>query len=248
MTPPKTDPIYAIGDIHGQLTMLEDALARIVSDGGPDARVVFLGDLVDRGPDSRGVIDLLARGVAEGRNWTVLKGNHDRMFARFLAPTPVMETGLLVGWDWFHENLGGRETLASYGVMITDQTRIHAAHAEARAAVPRSHIDFMSGLPTHLVFQDKLFVHAGIRPGIALESQTEDDLVWIREPFLGHSGPHPWLVVHGHTPLPQARHFGNRIDLDSGAGFGRPLTAAVIDEDGVFLLGPTGRTPLRPDH
>ena len=89
-------------------------------------------------------------------------------------------------------------------------------------------------------------MHAGIRPGLALADQVEDDLIWIRDPFLTSPDPHPWIVVHGHTALKTATHFGNRIDLDSGAGYGRPLSVAAFDGDGVFLLTERGREPLRP--
>ena len=108
-----TSPIYAIGDIHGQLAMLEQALALIEADGGADARIVFLGDYTDRGSDSRGVIERLVQGQAAGRNWVFLKGNHDRMFSMVSrglrrATTPR----LLVGYHWLHERIGGIETLA----------------------------------------------------------------------------------------------------------------------------------------
>ena len=112
--------IYAIGDIHGQLAMLEDALRRIEADGGPDARIVFLGDYTDRGPNSRGVIERLAQGKAEARNWVFLMGNHDRMFSMFLADYPRNDDRLLVGYHWLHPRIGGIETLASYGIEVPE--------------------------------------------------------------------------------------------------------------------------------
>lgn len=242
-----TAPIYAIGDIHGHLDMLETALARIERDGGPDARVVFLGDLVDRGPDSRGVVELLSNGVAAGRNWVVLKGNHDRMYSMFLGEHPRSDPRLIVGWDWFHENLGGRQTLASYEVTVEDRSRTYEIHQAARAAVPQAHIDFMANLPSHHLEDGKLFVHAGIRPGVALAEQTDDDLLWIRGEFLMDQTTHPFLVVHGHTPQESAKHMGNRVNLDSGAAWGRPLTAAAFEGDQVWTLTDTARKPLTPD-
>lgn len=241
------DPVYAIGDIHGQKTMLEDALARIEADGGPDARVVFLGDYVDRGPDSRGVLDTLVAGQEAGRNWVFLKGNHDRLFEWFIAPPgPRTDPHLLVGYHWFHPRLGGTDTALSYGVTLPDKVRQKELAAELRAAVPHAHLEFLRGLHLSHGAAGKIFVHAGLRPGVALADQDEDDLLWIREPFLDDPRDHGALVVHGHTALDDPAHHGNRVNLDSGAGYGRPLTAAVFDTDGVFVLEPTGRRPLAP--
>lgn len=239
-------PIYAIGDIHGQREMLETALERIESDGGPDARIVFLGDYCDRGPDSRGVIELLQQGKAEGRNWVTLMGNHDRMFSMFLEDYPRTDSQLLVGYHWLHPRIGGVETLASYGVDVADRERTFAVHERAQAQVPQNHIDFMDDLPSHHQEGDFLFVHAGIRPGVALADQDIEDKIWIRGEFLDHQDPHPWLVVHGHTQVPHPEHCGNRVNLDSGAGFGRPLTAAVFQGGEIWVLGTDGRVPLLP--
>ncbi|OUS38087.1 serine/threonine protein phosphatase [Rhodobacterales bacterium 56_14_T64] len=242
-----TTPIYAIGDIHGQREMLVAALQRIEADGGPDARIVFLGDYTDRGPDSRGVIDLLQKGQAEGRNWVTLLGNHDRMFSMFLEDYPRTDSQLLVGYDWLHPRIGGVETLASYGVEIVDGDRTNEVHSRACAAVPQPHLDFLATLPSHHQEGELLFVHAGIRPDVALAEQSEDDKVWIRREFLNHSNPHPWLVVHGHTQVPAPEHHGNRVNLDSGAGYGRPLTAAVFEGRSAWVLNDAGRVALLPD-
>ncbi|WP_406646746.1 metallophosphoesterase family protein [Aliisedimentitalea scapharcae] len=241
-----TRPIYAIGDIHGQRDMLDTALARIETDGGPDARVVFLGDYTDRGPDSRGVIDRLIQGQQEGRDWTMLLGNHDRMFSMFVEEYPRNDSQLLVGYHWLHDRLGGVETLASYGVPVGDGDRIFRIHAQARAAVPRAHVDFLNSLKPYHQDGELLFVHAGIRPGIALADQTEDDLIWIRHDFLNDQTVHPWLVVHGHTPAKQAEHRGNRVNLDQGAGYGHPLACAVFEGRSCALLTDHGRVPLLP--
>jgi serine/threonine protein phosphatase 1 len=240
------DRIYAIGDIHGQLAMLEEALARIEADGGPDARIVFLGDYTDRGPDSRGVIERLMQGQAEGRNWICLKGNHDRMFSMFLEEYPRNDSQLLVGYHWLHERLGGIETLQSYGVEVSEGDRIYQVHKRARAAVPQAHLAFLAALQPCLQEGGLLFVHAGIRPGLPLEQQSEDDLIWIRQEFLNDERAHPWLVVHGHTPAKQAEHRVNRINLDSGAGYGRPLSTAVFEGRECWLLTENGRQPLFP--
>jgi len=238
--------IYAVGDIHGQLGMLEDALAKIENDGGPNAQVIFLGDLVDRGPDSRGVIELLSQGVAEGRNWTVLKGNHDRLYSYFLRPQPIVDTQILVGYHWLHPRIGGVGTLESYGIKVPEQVRYYQLLPEALAVVPQSHIDFMNGLPTHHQLGELLFVHAGLRPGIPLEDQSEDDKIWIRGEFHNYTDPWPWLVVHGHTPVQQPTHYGNRVNLDSGAGYDRPMTTAVFEGRDCFILDSDGRRKLTP--
>lgn len=243
-----TTPIYAIGDIHGQLDMLETALTRIEADGGRDARVVFLGDYTDRGPDSAGVLDLLIKGQAEGRDWITIKGNHDRMFSLFMQDYPMNDERLLVGYHWLHERIGGIETLASYRVEVPERTRIYEVHAAARAAVPQAHIDFLAGLQVTHQQGDLLFVHAGIRPEIPLSAQTEDDLIWIRDSFHKYTAPHPYLVVHGHTPVKAATHYGNRVNLDAGAGYGQPLVTAVFEGNACWQLTDQGRVPLSPDE
>jgi len=239
-----THPVYAIGDIHGQLGMLEDALAMVDADGGSNAHVVFLGDYVDRGPSSRGVMDTLIVGMAAGRNWTPLKGNHDRMFQWFMEDVPRHDSHLLVGYHWFHDRLGGVETMASYGVRFGDQTRLKDVHARAKDVVPQSHVDFLNTLALTHETDDLFFAHAGIRPGVPLSDQTEEDLVWIRQEFHDYNGPHPKVIVHGHTPVPQATDYGNRINLDSGAGYNKPLSSAVFEGSDSWLLTPKGRVPI----
>lgn len=241
-----TRPIYAIGDIHGQLGMLETALTLIEQDGGPDARIVFLGDYVDRGPDSRAVIERIRTGVEAGRDWIALLGNHDRMFSMFMEDYPRNDARLLVGYHWLHDRIGGVETLASYGVEVADGDRIYQVHANARASVPQEHLDFLAALKPYHQEGDLLFVHAGIRPGVALQDQSTDDLIWIRQEFLNDQTLHPWLVVHGHTPAKQAEHRGNRINLDAGAGYGRPLVSAVFEGRDCWLLTEEGRVSLLP--
>jgi serine/threonine protein phosphatase 1 len=238
-------PIYAVGDIHGQLDMLETALRHIESDGGPDARIVFLGDLVDRGDSSAQVIERLRAGQAEGRNWTVLCGNHDDLFAGFLRTGAVEDARIKSGVPWTGPRLGGLATLASYGMTDLDRPA-PALWAEAKSVVPSAHLTYLESLPDHLLIDDLLFVHAGIRPGISLANQTRDDMKWIRQEFLDDPRQHPWLVVHGHTAIQAAEHRGNRVNLDSGAGYGRPITAAVFENGRVWTLDAMGRMPLDP--
>ncbi|MEX0351017.1 MAG: metallophosphoesterase family protein [Paracoccaceae bacterium] len=241
-----TDPIYAIGDIHGRLEELHHALDLIEADGGPDARIVFLGDYVDRGPDSRGVIELLIEGQRAGRDWITLLGNHDRMFAWFMEDVPRHDPHLLIGYHWLHDRLGGIETLQSYGVNYEEHARLEDLHAAAKAVVPQAHVDFLRGLRPMYETPDIAFVHAGIRPGVALAEQNENDLVWIRQSFHADLEPHPKLIVHGHTPVDIPSHYGNRINLDSGAGYGRSLTAAVFEGRDCWLLSNGGRLALLP--
>lgn len=235
---------YAIGDIHGQLGMLEAAHARIARDraetGDADAPVVHLGDLVDRGPDSRGVIDFLMEGIAGGAPWMALKGNHEAMFLDLLAGTG--ETAE----SYFGERTGGLATVASYGVRTGAFRSRRAIAEEARAAVPDSHRRFLADLPLLRAAPGLLFVHAGIRPGVPITLQEPQDLLWIRGAFLESSIGHGALVVHGHTPVEAPEHRGNRVNLDTGAGFGRRLTAAVFEGTEVWVLGDKGREALRP--
>lgn len=235
-------PIYAIGDIHGQKAMLEDALARIEGDGG--GRVVFLGDYIDRGPDSRGVIDTLIAGRDAGRDWVFLKGNHDRMLEWYLETPPRHDPHLLIGYHWFHERIGGRETVESYGVTQIDGRRMFEMAEQLRQTVPVAHGDFLRALRLLHREDGLVFVHAGLRPGVPLDQQSETDLLWIRDAFHDDPRDHGALVVHGHTPVDSARHYGNRVNLDTGAGYGKPLSTAVFEDGKVWLLTERGRQPL----
>ena len=241
------DPIYAIGDIHGQLEELDRVLDLIEADGGRDAPIVFLGDYVDRGPQSKEVVQRLIDGVAEGRNWHCIKGNHDRYLTRFLRDMTVYDPNTRSGLFWLNSRLGGDKTLCSYGVIAEDGAPLEPIHTEARAAVPQSHLDFLQGLPLVHETEKLLFVHAGIRPGVALAAQREDDLVWIRDGFLDHDAPFEKLVVHGHTALEFPQHAGSRVNLDGGAGYFRPLHAAVFEGTSCWLLSESGRSRLTPE-
>lgn len=235
-------PIYVIPDIHGQLAMLDEALARVEADGGADAQIVFLGDYVDRGPDSRGVIERLIEGQAQGRNWIPLRGNHDQMFLDFLTDAVIGNDRFSnPDYTWLHNRLGGVETLASYGV---ESSESHPNHETALARVPDAHRNWLEKLPYTHETPELLFVHAGIIPELPLDHQPHEDLIWIRGPFLDHPAPHPWLIVHGHTALKHPRHHGNRINLDGGAGWGRPLWPAVFEGRTCWLLSKNGRVAL----
>ena len=240
---------YAIGDIHGHLDLLEAAHERIAADMAREghAAVIHVGDLVDRGENSRGVIDFLMAGQARGADWVVLKGNHDRMFTRFLQDPAESEPGLRAELSWLHPRLGGGPTLASYGVHAPTDRPVAAVHADAVDAVPQAHRDWLEARPAQHRLGCCLYVHAGIRPGVAFEDQTETDLVWIREPFLSNPTDHGALIVHGHTALDAATHYGNRLNLDSGAAYGGPLSAVAIEGRKAWLLTPEGRVALLPE-
>lgn len=238
--------LYAIGDIHGHLKLLQAAHDLIADDMARhgQGQVIHVGDLVDRGPDSCGVIDYLCRGQARGEDWVVLKGNHDRMFRRFLDNPDEPESGLRSTFSWLHPQIGGPATLASYGVSRAADRPIPKVHADALAAIPQAHRDFLAALPAMHRAGDSLFVHAGLRPGVPLDQQSETDLVWIRDLFLIEVESFGPLVVHGHTAIDQATHYGNRINLDSGAAYGGPLSAVVIEGREAALLTPQGRKKL----
>ena len=237
--------VYAIGDIHGQTGLLRQAHARIDADGGAGAPVVHLGDLVDRGPDSRGVIQALIEGQAAGRDWRVVMGNHDREFLMFLRDPDWIDPGLSSQRHWVdHPHLGAAATLASYGL---DPSLPRAElHAAALAAVPGDHVQWLARLPHWHLHPLALFVHAGIRPGIDLQDQTQQDCVWIRRGFLDDRTDHGPLVVHGHTPVDAPTHYGNRLNIDTGAAYGGPLTVIVIERGGIWTLGEDGRQPVHP--
>ncbi len=239
---------YAIGDIHGHLDLLRVAHDWIEADrareGAREAPVVHVGDLVDRGPDSAGVVAYLREGQQAGQNWVVLKGNHDRMFARFLHDPLEPEPGLRSALSWLHPRLGGGETLESYGVRSASDRPVAKVHADALTVVPEADIAFIEALPTWHRRGDVVFVHAGIRPGVPMDQQAETDLVWIRDGFLEDTRDHGFVVVHGHTALPEATNYGNRVNIDSSAAYGGPLTAVVLEGQQVWTLGPEGRSAL----
>lgn len=258
--------IYAIGDIHGYSGALDRALALVERDGGPEAPIVFLGDLVDRGPDSRGVIERLMTGCAEGRPWRVVFGNHDRMFLRFVTGGIVHDAAIASGKGWLHPALGGPTTILSYlpdldldhpdwhganaflrdGLDGADPSLTHLVYQALREAVPIAQTDWIAANPRMVTAQGLVFVHAGLRPGVALDRQAEDDLIWIRGDWLTDRRDYGNLVVHGHTALDHPKHYGNRLNVDGGAGFGRPLVPVAIEGREAWALTDEGRVPLRP--
>ncbi|HVC61307.1 MAG TPA: metallophosphoesterase [Acetobacteraceae bacterium] len=219
--------VYAIGDVHGckpQLAALHAAVAAdLAARPIGAARLIHLGDYIDLGPDSAGVIELLAAGPPIPGAATVnLLGDHERMLLQALGGDRAAAT------DWLWS--GGRDTLASWGI-AADLPR------EAwEAALPATHLKFLRSLAWSHREGDYLFVHAGIRPGVALARQARDDLLTIRQPFLWTEQNLGVVVVHGHSTNPAPVVTANRIGLDTGAGNGGKLTCAVLEEDRVGFL------------
>lgn len=262
-----TNPIYAVGDIHGYKSRLDEALEKIDRDGGRDARVVFLGDYCDRGPDTRGVIDTFLRGIIDGRDWIFLKGNHDRLFEWFLRDGETKDPNIQSGILWLNERMGGEKTLAaymdlpcflnekgggvqtltSYGLEPMPSDLLKDTIAAANAAVPREHKEFIANLPLSHMENGIFFCHAGIRPGVPFGEQVEEDLIWIRDGWLDNTDDHGALVVHGHTLLDYPKHYGNRVNLDGGTAWGAPLYPAVFEGGKSWLLTDAGREPLVPN-
>ncbi|WP_132546301.1 metallophosphoesterase family protein [Rhodovulum euryhalinum] len=237
---------YAIGDIHGQLARLQAAHALVAADrarvGDDTAPLVHLGDYVDRGPDSRGVLDYLVQGLAAGENWVLLRGNHDAVMRDFLG-SDVADADVA---GWLSGRFGGRETLASYGITAAADGGTAALRRRARDAVPAAQRALLDALAPFHHRGEVFFCHAGIRPGVPLDAQDEQDLIWIRGEFLDDRRDHGALIVHGHTPVDRVEHHGNRVDLDTGAGYGGPVSAVVIEGRDVVLLTPGGRMPVPP--
>ena len=224
--------LYAIGDIHGCIGELNRVLADIADDlerrPHPDPLVIFLGDYTDRGPDSRGTIDRLIEVRDSALPSAFLFGNHDQRFLAFLDEPEAMSTEK---YHWLDAALGGDKTVASYGVPNADLTTLTDTHEAFSAAVPSAHIAFLREAEVYKQVGTYTFVHAGIRPGVAMPDQDVEDLIWIRDPFLHFKGDHGFVVVHGHTPVKRIENRGNRIDVDTGAVFGRHLSCLVLEDD-----------------
>ena len=241
--------VYAVGDIHGQLDALKRSYARIsedrIANKAPASPIVLIGDYVDRGPDARGVLDWLVRTSKDDPTLICLKGNHDRMMCKYLRPQNYVGS-FDENFDWLSENIGGMSTLESYGVKSRGVRRAQNLLRDAQAAVPAAHLDFLESLPLTYRTPALFFAHAGIRPGVALDQQIEQDLIWIRGEFLNDPSDHGALIVHGHTPVREITHSGNHLNIDTGAAYGRALSIVVIEGRDVFELSEDGRRPV-PD-
>ena len=225
---------YVVGDVHGRLDLLEDLLAKIHAElqHRPPAStlLVFVGDLIDRGPRSAQVLERLRTYSRDGVRTVFLLGNHEEVLLRILSG----QAELISKWCSF----GGAECLASYGVdaAALTQTGSQDALALIRGAIPDSPVEFLESFADSCRFGDYLFVHAGIRPGIALDQQRQADLRWIRQPFLGDESDHGFIVVHGHTIMEDVDERPNRIGIDTGAYRTGVLTALAIEGTERWLL------------
>ena len=232
---PDGERVYAVGDVHGHLGCLDRIEAKIVADISDRppigcATVIFLGDYIDRGDDSRGVIERLTSRRFAGLPARFLIGNHEDAMLHFLA-SPRDSA------DWL--SFGGAATLASYGIRVGGSPA--AGHMSSLAeqlgkALPESHLQFLRDLELFILIGDFLFVHAGIRPNVALQRQTRRDMLTIREPFLSHHDVMPWRVVHGHTIVDVPTIARNKISLDTGAYATGSLTCAAIEGNEVRIL------------
>ena len=228
---PADTRIYAVGDIHGRADLLNDITARIDDDvrRRPIAHTVevYLGDYIDRGPDSRTVIDLLAVRLVATRA-VCLRGNHEAVMEGFLEDPAILP---------YWEQLGGMQTLASYGIELNDENETALnVHRRFVEAFPRAHELFMQCLRHQFSCGDFLFVHAGIRPDIPIEHQDINDLIWIRSEFLDSTQKHERFIVHGHTPVPHPDIRHNRINIDTCAWRTGTLTCIAIEGSTILFL------------
>lgn len=224
---PEGERVYAIGDVHGRADLLESLLTKIAEDdaarGAAAVQIIFLGDLVDRGPDSKRVLDLVVELGRSGRTARVLRGNHDDVFLRATKGDARATRHL--------HKMGGRPTLLSYG--ITEQEYDQVGYAELtrhlQELVPPHHVALLDGMENMAIVGDYVFVHAGVRPGVPLDEQKPEDLCWIRSDFLDHRGDFGGVVVHGHSITDAVEIRANRIGIDTGAYASDRLTAVGLE-------------------
>jgi serine/threonine protein phosphatase 1 len=230
---PQSTRIYAIGDLHGRVDLLDEVISHIDTDLAryPASRAVqiFLGDYVDRGPASRDVIDRLIE-RSRAHEMIFLKGNHESFLIEFLQNPNVLE-------DW--RQFGGLETLISYGLnpsLNPGETERRNLATALAGVLPESHRQFLGALKPFYACGDFLFVHAGVKPGVPLAQQKEEDLLWIRDEFLACEDDFGKLVVHGHTPVRKPDVRTNRINIDTGAFATGRLTCLIIEGDKTLLM------------
>ncbi len=226
---PESTRIYAVGDIHGCNDLLNGLLEKIIRDDRSrpavkTRKIVFLGDYVDRGPGSAQAVDILLSDLPKGFEAVFLKGNHEEMMMEALNDRRAVS---------FWLGNGGRETLTSYGVDLSDGEGLerdsHDLMQEFRTRLPREHRDFLASLSYSHQCGDYFFVHAGIHPDHPLDAQKDRDLIWIRDRFLFSEKDFGKIIVHGHTPVREVDRADNRIGIDTAAVYGGWLTAIVLD-------------------
>jgi serine/threonine protein phosphatase 1 len=225
--------IYAISDIHGCCREFAEAERRIYNDGSSingKKLIVLLGDYIDRGPDSRSVLDRLSSPVAHGYKRIMLAGNHDDEFARMYRQPAMLG-------EWI--DFAGTETLASYGIDVEQtvrQTGLRGLHRLVNEKVDEQHIALIESFPVCLQIGKLLFVHAGVRPGVDLKRQTDTDLMWIREPFLSEGPELPIFVIHGHTPVIEPTFGRQRLAIDTAAAATGALSILKIANGEIIFL------------
>jgi len=226
--------VYAIGDVHGCLDQFLKLEAAIVEDAATilgEKWIVTLGDYVDRGPASPAILAHIMTPAPAGFRRVCLVGNHEQLLLDFLDNPPAYLEWL----EW-----GGLQTAEAYG-MAYDPTQSwrrapHRFAEELRRLLPQAHLDLLRGLPICLSLPRVFFVHAGIRPGLPLEAQDDEDLIWIRAPFLRHHFSGELTVVHGHTPVEAVEVVPGRVDIDTGCFFSGVLTALRVLPNGTTKL------------
>lgn len=229
---PAGERVYAVGDIHGRLDLFDALLEAIDADDAvrEDATThcVMLGDLVDRGPDSAGVIARV-REMAQSPYVRVLMGNHEEMFLDAFEDLQVLKHFL---------RYGGKETLLSYPIekKVYREASLKKLMKLMHEVIPREDRAFIAGLEDHVRIGDYVFVHAGIRPGVPIAEQKSSEMRWIREPFLSHRNAHEAMVVHGHTITDEVEHLPNRIGIDTGAYSSGRLTALGLEGTDRWLI------------
>jgi serine/threonine protein phosphatase 1 len=229
------DRLYAIGDVHGCLDQLRALEARIVADAADsdgEKWIVMLGDYIDRGPASAQVLDHIMAPPPAGFRRVCLRGNHEQALVDSFD-----DAGALDRWLEY----GGVETMASYGMSGSKLDDLRRGRPKARqqllqAHIPEEHIELLRELPSAFSVPGYIFVHAGLRPGVALEDQTARDLLWIRRDFLDADHDFGAVVVHGHTPVPEPYVSAHRIDIDTGCFMTGRLTALRVDAEGARVL------------
>jgi serine/threonine protein phosphatase 1 len=233
---------YVVGDIHGRLDLLDELLGKIHADmegrGPRETLLVFVGDLIDRGPESAQVVERLRTYEHPGVKPIFLLGNHEEVLLRVIDG----DTSLIPSWLKF----GGAQCLQSYGLAAKEVAIAEEGHALAliRRAIPWEHVEFLRSFADSCRFGDYLFVHAGIRPGIDLQEQRQSDLRWIREPFLLDGSDHGFIVVHGHTISSEVEEKHNRIGIDTGAFATGVLTALGIEGDDRWFIDTRGNAAV----
>lgn len=237
---PPGERVYAIGDIHGNLDLLSDLIRKIDADSAARSpartTIIFLGDLVDRGPDSAGVIEA-AMGLAQngdGPTVRFLKGNHEEVFQRAASGDERALRHFI--------RMGGRETILSYPISEPDYDELTIEELAQRllTLVPRAHVDFVTDFENCIVIGDYAFVHAGIKPGVPVAQQKTGDLRWIREGFINDNSPHDKMIVHGHTIFDEVDMQPNRIGVDTGAYRTGRLSALGLEGTDRWVLQATG--------